>query len=965
MRKRPILRAEPLDTRDCPAVFGNPWLDPNLTLSFAPDGTVVNGVPSRFDAALANIPEATRRSEVLRAFQTWIAAANVNIGVVADGGQAFGVPGVGSHDPRFGDVRIAATPLAIDDVALALPFDVSAGTRAGDLLFNSTQPFRAGTTGGYDLFSVALHEAGHIFGLAGSSDPTSAMYQIADRVRTGLNAADIQAIQQLYGPRQSDRYEGPNGNATIANAAQLQPTGSGGSNAIEITADITTADDVDVYSFKADHLEGGAYLVKLSTAGFSLLAATVEILDSKGSAIATGTTDTTLRLANLKEGDTYFARVRSANPTFAVGGYRMEFRPESEAHRDELENPEVGSDDTAQTATSLDRMPSLSGTRQNFFVASSLSTATDLDFHRIRSAQPSGSAGGVLTVSVVATGTNAMDPVVDIYDANQVLQATTVLVHDGGEYSVQLPNTQGNRDYFVAVRHAKGNAAIGNYSLGIDFGGSLVPLQNFGAGVLTAIAPANTNTLTVTSGQVLHVIFKLDPTATPAAARLSVFDAANAAIDSRLVNAGEVSSLNIFLKPGVYTLLVGGGATDGGAIPNIHYSILGLTLSDPIGSQAVLPGVTSPTPFVPPPPPPPVAVTPPRPATPTIPVTPQGPNILLIPPTDQPTSPTLRLRPVSPPPAKTFSVGAANPNGSVIRSFNPDGTLRFTIVPIPGYTGTLRTAEADVNNDGIADILAGTGPGAASQVKLIDGKTQTELFSMNPFESTFTGGVFVSSGDVTGDGIADIIISPDQGGGPRVRVFNGVGFTPVMDFFGIDDANFRGGARTTVGDINADGTGDLIVAAGFAGGPRIAAFDGAALATGNLVHVFGDFFAFEQTLRNGVYIASGDIDGDGFADVIVGGGPSGGPRVLALSGKDLLTNTYTVKANFFGGDVANRDGIRVAVKNLDNDGRADLVVGVGRRVIGYSGVDIPPSGTPTAILDYEVSSTLTEGVFVG
>ena len=81
------------------------------------------------------------------------------------------------------------------------------------------------------------------------------------------------------------------------------------------------------------------------------------------------------------------------------------------------------------------------------------------------------------------------------------------------------------------------------------------------------------------------------------------------------------------------------------------------------------------------------------------------------------------------------------------------------------------------------------------------------------------------------------------------------------------------------------------------------------------------------------------------------------------AGKAAADNEIVIFAR--GGDVANRDGIRVATKNLDNDGRADLVVGVGRRVIGYSGANIAPSGTPTPILDYEVATTLTEGVFVG
>src|SRR5207253_6284505 len=165
-------------------------------------------------------------------------------------------------------------------------------------------------------------------------------------------------------------------------------------------------------------------------------------------------------------------------------------------------------------------------------------------------------------------------------------------------------------------------------------------------------------------------------------------------------------------------------------------------------------------------------------------------------------------------------------------------------------------------------------------VFVIDGATQAPLFSNAPFELTFLGGVYVAAGDVTGDGVPDVIVTPDLGGGPRVRVFDGANrFAQVADFFGIDDPNFRSGARAAVGDVNGDGTGDLVVAAGFQGGPRVATFDGRSLSSGTPRTLFNDFFAFEQTLRNGVFIAAGDVDGDGLADLIAGGGPGGGPRV--------------------------------------------------------------------------------------
>src|SRR5207253_10375675 len=48
-----------------------------------------------------------------------------------------------------------------------------------------------------------------------------------------------------------------------------------------------------------------------------------------------------------------------------------------------------------------------------------------------------------------------------------------------------------------------------------------------------------------------------------------------------------------------------------------------------------------------------------------------------------------------------------------------------------------------------------------------------------------------------------------------------------------------------------------------------------------------DFFLFEEALRNGAYVAVGDIDGDAYGDLIGGGGPGGGPRIYILDGYDL------------------------------------------------------------------------------
>ena len=89
--------------------------------------------------------------------------------------------------------------------------------------------------------------------------------------------------------------------------------------------------------------------------------------------VVPGTSDIALRLTGLTLGNTYYARIHSDDPTFAVGGYKLELRPESSSGGGGgLDNPDSGTDDTAATSSSLSRLPSLAGTRQNFLMAASV-----------------------------------------------------------------------------------------------------------------------------------------------------------------------------------------------------------------------------------------------------------------------------------------------------------------------------------------------------------------------------------------------------------------------------------------------------------------------------------------------------------------------------------------------------------------------------------------------------------------
>ncbi|HEX4610815.1 MAG TPA: FG-GAP-like repeat-containing protein, partial [Urbifossiella sp.] len=314
-------------------------------------------------------------------------------------------------------------------------------------------------------------------------------------------------------------------------------------------------------------------------------------------------------------------------------------------------------------------------------------------------------------------------------------------------------------------------------------------------------------------------------------------------------------------------------------------------------------------------------------------------------------------------------------------------TATATVGSFPGFGGDVRTAVADVNGDGIPDTILVTGPGTPLRMEVVSGADNKTLLvpSTAPFVGSedFTGGGFVSAADIDADGRAEWAVTPDQGGGPRVTIFslNPDGSVATRaNFLGIDDPNFRGGARAALGDVNGDGVPDLAVAAGFLGGPRTALFDGKTLFT-TPTRLVPDFFAFPgsdaTTLRNGVFVSIGDVNGDGSGDLIFGGGPGGSPRVFILSGAMVSADNVAGAqaapvANFFvAGNAADRGGVRVAATDADGDNKADLAVGSGEGdpadVRVYPGAAFSGSGEPSAFQDLKVfgGAVLPGGVYVG
>jgi hypothetical protein len=235
------------------------------------------------------------------------------------------------------------------------------------------------------------------------------------------------------------------------------------------------------------------------------------------------------------------------------------------------------------------------------------------------------------------------------------------------------------------------------------------------------------------------------------------------------------------------------------------------------------------------------------------------------------------------------------------------------------FTGGVRVAAGDFNGDGVTDVVTAPGPGRSPLVRIFNGRFDGQVLirSFDAYASTFTGGVYVAAGDVDGDGVDDLVTGADRGGGPHVEVFRGTDNVLLRQFFAYDPA-FTGGVRVAVGDVNGDGHGDVITGAGPGGSPHVRVFSGT---DGSIIM---QYFAYATNFTGGVYVAAGDINGDGRADIITGAGAGGGPHVRVVSGA-----TGADLANFFAFAPNYAGGVRVAAVDLDGDGRDDLVVSQG------------------------------------
>jgi hypothetical protein len=280
----------------------------------------------------------------------------------------------------------------------------------------------------------------------------------------------------------------------------------------------------------------------------------------------------------------------------------------------------------------------------------------------------------------------------------------------------------------------------------------------------------------------------------------------------------------------------------------------------------------------------------------------------------------------------------AQPRVKVLDSADGSEIVNF-LAYNSAFAGGVRVAVADMNGDGQAEIIVAPGAGISTLVKVFTLEGNELLEYRTKAYTGFSGGVFVATGDVNGDGRSDLITAPGSGLSAQIKVFkNRTGIdSPNTDpisnnaifAFLAFGGTFTGGATVAAGDLTGDGKAEVVVGNGPGMGSRVRVYDLATLVppvnTITVAPFTLEIRPFDPADRGGVFVAVGDTRGNATPEIIVGNGVNGRGRVEIYNANGTRSNSFTA----YGEGEGRNAPVHVAAKNIDADTLDEILAGQG------------------------------------
>lgn len=258
------------------------------------------------------------------------------------------------------------------------------------------------------------------------------------------------------------------------------------------------------------------------------------------------------------------------------------------------------------------------------------------------------------------------------------------------------------------------------------------------------------------------------------------------------------------------------------------------------------------------------------------------------------------------------------------------------------YFGSNVASAGDVNGDGYSDIIVGAfnymeGAGAAYvYMGSAGGLSGTAAVSLSGSAGSFFGRCVSTAGDVNYDGYSDVIVGAPRYASSTGQVFlykgtaTGLSASPAQVLTGITTGSSFGFSLSNAGDVNGDSHSDIIV--GAFGVSKAYVHHGNAVGLASYASTVltspgvNDSFALSVA-------GAGDVNGDGYSEVIVGA--YGGGAAYIYNGSTAGILGTRPRALFGSSD--GKFGVSVAgAGDIDADGYADVIVGASG-VNSYAG----------------------------
>ena len=239
-------------------------------------------------------------------------------------------------------------------------------------------------------------------------------------------------------------------------------------------------------------------------------------------------------------------------------------------------------------------------------------------------------------------------------------------------------------------------------------------------------------------------------------------------------------------------------------------------------------------------------------------------------------------------------------------------TSTWAQVPWPAYNangGGMHVAAGDVDGDGLDEIVVGLGPGGAGWIVVFDdaahGFAVLRWIQVDwPAYNAANGEVWPAVGDIDGDGRAEIVAGLGSGGQGWFEIFDDAAANFAHSAWRqVDWPAYNAGTGAThpaIGNVDGIGGSEIVIGLGSGGGGYLEVFNGAAGGFSHQAWLQVDWPAYNAA--NGTtFPAAGDLDGDGRAEIVVGLGNGGSGYLEVFDDATCELRARGVAANRLAG----------------------------------------------------------------